>query len=67
MKAIRVFLLTAWALFLAHSVRAELVIEITQGMDNPTAIAVAPFDWPGPRANRRSSTVTGAPSTASTC
>ncbi|GAB3321335.1 Tol-Pal system protein TolB [Haliea atlantica] len=47
MKAIRVFLLTAWALFLAHSARAELVIEITQGMDNPTAIAVAPFDWAG--------------------
>jgi TolB protein len=28
--------------------RAELVIEITQGMDNPTAIAVVPFSWQGP-------------------
>tara|TARA_R110002074_G_scaffold165110_2_gene325125 strand:- start:1264 stop:2565 length:1302 start_codon:yes stop_codon:yes gene_type:complete len=29
------------------SARAELVIEITQGMDNPTAIAVVPFAWQG--------------------
>jgi len=28
-------------------VRAELVIEITQGVDNPTAIAVVPFAWYG--------------------
>ncbi|MEP1593414.1 MAG: Tol-Pal system protein TolB, partial [Halieaceae bacterium] len=27
--------------------RAELVIEITQGVDNPTAIAVVPFAWSG--------------------
>ena len=27
--------------------RAELTIEITQGMDNPTAIAVVPFAWQG--------------------
>ena len=27
--------------------RAELTIEITQGMDNPTAIAVVPFAWEG--------------------
>jgi len=27
--------------------RAELVIEITQGVDNPTAIAVVPFAWHG--------------------
>ncbi len=27
--------------------RAELVIEITQGVDNPTAIAVVPFAWNG--------------------
>ncbi|TXS96557.1 Tol-Pal system protein TolB [Parahaliea maris] len=27
--------------------RAELVIEITQGVDNPTAIAVSPFAWQG--------------------
>ena len=30
---------TAWA---------ELTIEITQGRDNPTPIAVAPFSWSGP-------------------
>ena len=30
------------------SARAELTIEITQGMDNPTAIAVVPFAWDGP-------------------
>jgi TolB protein len=27
--------------------RAELTIEITQGVDNPTAIAVVPFAWQG--------------------
>jgi len=27
--------------------RAELTIEITQGVDNPTAIAVVPFGWRG--------------------
>jgi TolB protein len=32
---------------LALGARAELVIEITQGRDNPTPIAVAPFDWRG--------------------
>ena len=26
---------------------AELVIEITQGQDDPVSIAVAPFEWPG--------------------
>jgi TolB protein len=31
-----------------HGARAELTIEITQGMDNPTAIAVVPFAWAGP-------------------
>jgi TolB protein len=30
------------------SARAELTIEITQGMDNPTSIAVVPFAWQGP-------------------
>ncbi len=29
------------------SARAELTIEITQGVDNPTAIAVVPFTWQG--------------------
>jgi len=32
----------------ASGARAELTIEITQGMDNPTAIAVVPFAWAGP-------------------
>lgn len=31
----------------AAGVRAELVIEITQGRDNPTPIAVSPFAWQG--------------------
>ena len=31
----------------ALGVRAELMIEITQGRDNPTAIAVVPFAWNG--------------------
>ena len=31
----------------AFSARAELTIEITQGMDNPTSIAVVPFAWQG--------------------
>jgi TolB protein len=35
-------------LLLACSTRAELTIEITQGIDNPTAIAVVPFAWQGP-------------------
>ena len=35
------------ALF-AFGARAELTIEITQGIDNPTAIAVVPFAWAGP-------------------
>lgn len=33
---------------LAGLVRAELTIEITQGMDNPTPIAVVPMGWSGP-------------------
>lgn len=47
MKPIRVLLLGLWALLLAQAARAELVIEITQGMDNPTVVAVAPFTWSG--------------------
>ncbi len=34
-------------LLVATSARAELVIEITQGKDNPTSIAVVPFAWSG--------------------
>ncbi|TGD75454.1 Tol-Pal system protein TolB [Mangrovimicrobium sediminis] len=32
---------------LAQTARAELTIEITQGIDNPTPIAVVPFAWQG--------------------
>jgi len=31
----------------AMAARAQLTIEITQGVDNPTAIAIAPFAWQG--------------------
>ena len=34
-------------LFFASSLRAELQIEINQGLDNPTPIAVVPFGWQG--------------------
>ena len=34
-------------LLAALSARAELVIEITQGVDDPTAIAIVPFAWNG--------------------
>jgi TolB protein len=42
----KVFVATV-LLISALGVRAELVIEITQGVDNPTAIAVVPFGWSG--------------------
>ncbi len=32
---------------LANGARADLTIEITQGVDNPTVIAVVPFGWGG--------------------
>ncbi len=35
-------------LLVAAAARAELVIEITRGVDNPTTIAVVPFAWDGP-------------------
>lgn len=34
-------------LVVSHSASAQLTIEITQGMDNPTSIAVVPFGWKG--------------------
>jgi TolB protein len=43
LKAALVVMLAVAATF----ARAELVIEITQGVDNPTAIAVVPFAWHG--------------------
>lgn len=41
------FLLTLfiYTTFLALPLKAELTIEITQGVDNPTRIAVIPFEW----------------------
>ena len=39
-------LLGGLALLIAScGLRAELVIEITQGVDNPTTIAVVPLAW----------------------
>ncbi|PLW84448.1 Tol-Pal system beta propeller repeat protein TolB [Kineobactrum sediminis] len=40
-------LLLAALMLVSIGTRAQLVIEITQGRDNPTAIAVAPFAWQG--------------------
>ena len=34
-------------LFFASSLHAELQIEINQGLDNPTPIAVVTFGWQG--------------------
>ncbi|MCZ6831983.1 MAG: Tol-Pal system beta propeller repeat protein TolB [Gammaproteobacteria bacterium] len=45
MKRVLIGLFLAAAL--ALPVRAELVIEITAGRDNPTSIAVVPFAWSG--------------------
>lgn len=43
MKWLAITVLNIGLLAIALSARAELVIEITQGADNPTAIAVVPF------------------------
>ncbi|BFM17518.1 Tol-Pal system beta propeller repeat protein TolB [Maricurvus nonylphenolicus] len=40
-------LLCAALVLMATSARAELTIEITQGVDNPTPIAIAPMAWQG--------------------
>ncbi len=40
-------LLPLLVVLLSQGVRAELAIEITQGVDDPTAIAVVPFAWQG--------------------
>ncbi len=40
----------ATLLFVAMGARAQLVIEITQGVDDPTPIAVVPFAWEGAEA-----------------
>jgi TolB protein len=50
MKWLTAALLNAVLVLGAMSARAELTIEITQGMDNPTTVAVVPFAWQGPGA-----------------
>ena len=47
MKTLAFALLNVVLLMAAAVARAELTIEITQGMDNPTAIAVVPMAWQG--------------------
>ncbi|MEQ9463993.1 MAG: Tol-Pal system beta propeller repeat protein TolB [Haliea sp.] len=47
MKHLTAVLLAAMLALATLNARAQLVIEITQGMDNPTAIAVVPFAWQG--------------------
>ena len=47
MKPATLFAITLWLVALASGARAELTIEITQGVDNPTPIAVVPFVWQG--------------------
>ena len=47
MKRLSVLVFTLLTLVVAMAARAELTIEITQGVDNPTPIAVVPFAWQG--------------------
>jgi TolB protein len=47
MRHLPVILLLLVASLVSSTVRAQLVIEITQGMDDPTPIAVVPFAWEG--------------------
>ena len=47
MKSLSKVVTAALLFVVALGARAELVIEITQGVDNPTAIAVVPFGWSG--------------------
>jgi TolB protein len=47
MKRLLAVLMTAALSMSAASAWAQLTIEISQGMDNPTAIAVVPFTWGG--------------------
>lgn len=47
MKHLTRFALAALLALAALAARAELTIEITQGVDDPTAIAVVPFNWQG--------------------
>jgi len=47
MKTLAITFLNLALLLAAVTARADLTIEITQGSDNPTAIAVVPFAWQG--------------------
>ena len=47
MKSLAIVIFNLALLLSAALARADLTIEITQGMDNPTAIAVVPFAWEG--------------------
>jgi len=47
MKWLTATVMSAVLALASLGVRAELTIEITQGVDNPTAIAVVPFAWQG--------------------
>ncbi len=42
-------IVTLWAALTVGLANAELTIEITQGRDNPTPIAIVPFSWDGAR------------------
>ncbi|MBR9883031.1 MAG: Tol-Pal system protein TolB [Oceanospirillales bacterium] len=46
----RQMLITICLMFLAVSARAELVVEVTQGVEAPTPVAVVPFGWSGGQA-----------------
>ncbi len=46
MRFFNTILLVLWV-FVCGSAQAQLQIEITQGIDNPTPIAVVPFAWTG--------------------
>lgn len=44
---IRCLVVLGFSLFGATLVRADLIIEVTRGVDNPTPIAIVPFGWSG--------------------
>ncbi|MAR91228.1 MAG: Tol-Pal system beta propeller repeat protein TolB [Pseudomonadota bacterium] len=46
---IKRLLLMSWLALCATGLRAELIIEITEGITDATSIAIVPFAWSGPR------------------
>ena len=38
-----------WLVLFSAPARAELIIEITEGITDATSIAIVPFAWSGPR------------------